>query len=74
MKLSKYVEHLQGVLKSEGDMDIVYSTDDDGNNFHEVGYAGCTMYFESPEDYYLEQIDESELEDYPDHKRAYCIN
>ena len=74
MKLSKYIESLQLVLKSEGDLEVVYSTDDEGNNFHKVDYTGCTMYFENLEDYYLEQVDVKELEDYPDHERVYCIN
>lgn len=74
MKLSKYVEHLQGVLKNEGDLEVVYSKDTEGNDFHKAIYSGCIMYFENLEDYYLEQVDVEELEDYPDHKRAYCIN
>lgn len=74
MKLSEYVEHLQGVLKNEGDLEVVYSKDDEGNDFHKVIYSGCIMYFENLEDYYLEQVDVEELEDYPDHQQAYCIN
>lgn len=74
MKLSKYVEHLQRVLKNEGDLEVVYATDEEGNSFHKVSYAGAIYYFESLEDYFLEQVDVEELDDYPDAVRAFCIN
>ena len=74
MKLSKYVEHLQRVLKNEGDLEVVYATDEEGNGFHKVNYAGAVYYFENLEDYHLEQADVEELDDYPDAVRAFCIN
>lgn len=74
MKLSKYVEHLQGVLKNEGDLECVYATDEEGNGFHKVNYAGAIYYFENLEDYYLEQVDVEELDEYPDALKAFCIN
>lgn len=74
MKLSKYIELLQRTLKYEGDLECVYSTDDEGNAYHKVNYAGSHLYFENLEDYYLEQVDVEELDDYPDAVRAFCIN
>ena len=74
MKLSNYIEHLQKVLKNEGDLDLVYSSDDEGNAIHELWYAGSIIYLESVKGQYLEQIDVEELDDYDEHVTAYCIN
>ena len=74
MKLSKYIELLQRTLSSEGDLECIYATDEEGNGFHKVDYAGAIYYFENLEDYYLEQVDVEELDEYPDAVRAFCIN
>lgn len=76
MKLSKYVEHLQGVLKNEGDLEVVCSDVDNDMEieFYKKEYGGSILYFEDLDDLYIKQVDVEELEDYPDHERAYCIN
>lgn len=74
MKLSKYIELLQRTLDGEGDLEVVYATDEEGNSFHKVNYAGALYYFENLEDYYLEQVDVEELDEYPDAVKAFCIN
>ena len=74
MKLSEYIKGLQDLLKTEGDLDVVYSVDEECNGFHKVGYKPTVFYFEDLGQYYLERIDEDELEDYENPSKAICVN
>ena len=38
MKLSKFIEGLQALAKEHGDLEVVYSVDDEGNSYHPVHY------------------------------------
>ena len=76
MKLSKYIEHLQGVLKNEGDLEVVQSDVDNDMEieFYKKEYAGGILYFEDLDGEYIQQVDVEELDEYPDAVRAFCIN
>lgn len=74
MKLSKYVEGLQKLEKEHGDLEVVYSADDEGNDFHKVSWVGELFYFEDLDSYYLERVDEDELDEYENPVKAICIN
>ena len=39
MKLSKHIEQLEEILKDNGDLDVVYSIDEEGNSFNEVCFT-----------------------------------
>lgn len=44
IKLSKYIEELNKLLKKEGDVDCFYAADEEGNSYKKVNYTG-TIYF-----------------------------
>lgn len=67
MKLKHYVEHLNKLLENNpaaGDMLVVYSSDDEGNDYNTVNFTPTVGY-------YLDR--EFEGEDGPD-DNAVCIN
>ena len=76
MKLSEKIEELQKALAEYGDIDVIYSKDDEGNEFSQCGHGGI-LYAESrrgklPQrniEVYVE-IDE----DCDDMIVVYCIN
>ena len=54
MKLSKYIEGLQQFLDNNGDLDVYYSSDDEGNAFYEMGWHSGSLYY----------LPESEVDNY----------
>lgn len=86
MKLSEKIVELQKALAEYGDIDVIYSADDEGNAYHESNYGGClyarTEGGELP--YYIEVMDQEEYdelkqecEEYEEEFNAiivYCIN
>ena len=73
MKLTKYIEKLQELLKEHGDLELIYSTDDEGNEYRKLHYDPCIVnYIES--DYCI--IHEEDLEEYneTDYQKVICIN
>ena len=69
MKLSKYIEELQYILDTEGDdLFLVYSKDDEGNEFSRVHYKPTLGYFDQGE--FISQDDE----DYSETANSICIN
>ena len=39
MKLETYIEHLQKIAKRYPDLDVIYASDEEGNNFDMVEFA-----------------------------------
>lgn len=39
MKLSEYIANLQSVIDKHGDLDVIYSSDDEGNSFDTIKYT-----------------------------------
>ena len=72
MKISDVINSLQHALDLHGDLEAVYSTDDEGNNFHQVNWSGSLYFFESLEDYYLERVDDECFDEKT--VKAICIN
>lgn len=86
MKLSEKIEELQKALAEYGDIDVVYSSDDEGNAYHEANHGGC-LYARTEDGelpFYIETMDEEEYEEwkqeceeYDEEFNAiivYCIN
>jgi len=63
MKLSQYIKSLQETKKKHGDLEVVYSKDDEGNAFGKIVYAPSVGKFSNRE---FEQT-----EDNPD---SVCVN
>jgi hypothetical protein len=72
MKLRDYYQKLQLLIRISPealDMDVVYSTDDEGNAYIHVSYTPCVGYYkESDQEFY--SLESSNIE-YP---RAVCLN
>lgn len=49
MKLSAYIQKLQAVLDKDGDLEVVYAIDDEGNEFHNVNYDPSAGRFKNGE-------------------------
>lgn len=66
MKLKEYVNNLQKLLDRYGELDVVYSKDDEGNAFNLVHYEPTLGLYEDRE-FQTEEIDEKNY-------NAICIN
>jgi hypothetical protein len=44
MKLSEYIKGLTEFMSENGDMDVYYASDDEGNSYTRVGYSGSKFY------------------------------
>lgn len=63
MKLTELIDHLKDILEFNGDLNVVYSCDEEGNNFEEVFYAPSVGFYS-----------ENEFSDEEDEINAVCIN
>lgn len=63
MKLREYAAHIAALAKAHPDADVVYSADDEGNNFQQVYYAPSVGRFTH-----------REFEQTTDNPNAVCIN
>lgn len=50
MKLKKLIKKLKEIYKEHGNLECVYSIDDEGNSFHKIAYEPTEGYYSS-EDY-----------------------
>lgn len=87
MKLSEYIKDCEKVLEKYGDLDLVYSSDDEGNEFQKVNWGPSAGVFIGeyrgewiPEedlqehyDYINEDLEDDEKEEIPP-INAVCIN
>ena len=65
MKLSKYIEGLQEVLKEKGDLDVVYAIDDEGNGYGEVYFDPTPGSFKNEDE--GEWVSESGFKEHEDY-------
>lgn len=73
MRLTKYIEKLQELLEEHGDLELIYSSDDEGNVYDKVYlYPSIVNYISSDRevihDEDLEEWDESE------YQKVICVN
>jgi hypothetical protein len=73
MKLTKYIEKLQELLNEHGDLELIYSSDDEGNNYNTVSYKPSLVNY-IPSD--REVIHEDDLEEYDEseYQKVICVN
>lgn len=80
MKLSQHVRALQKLLKEYGDMDVVYSVDDEGNAFRKIWWSPSLGYYcERDSEYISEENFREEFEDMEyysmdDFEKVVCVN
>lgn len=66
MKASQLIEVLQSIIKQHGDLDLIYSKDDEGNAFYEVQNNAVECIFDA----YTNEA----IFDNPETSNAICIN
>ena len=73
MKLTKYIEKLQVLLKEHGDLDLIYSKDDEGNGYQTVNYKPSLSYYIASD---REVIHEDDLEEWDEseYQKVICVN
>jgi len=57
MKLSTYIESLEDALKKYGDLEVVYSSDDEGNSFDKINFSPSTGHFFSEDREWISEDD-----------------
>lgn len=68
MKLEKYIKHLQEIAKRYPDLDVIYSSDEEGNNFDIVEFKPSVGKFD-PEAFRDMSFDTNDK-----NPNAVCIN
>ena len=73
VKLTKYIEKLQELLKEHGDLELIYSTDDEGNEYRKLHFEPGVVNFISTD---REVIHEDDLEEWDEseYAKVICIN
>lgn len=73
MKLTKYIEKLQKLLKEHGDLELIYSTDDEGNAYNTVNYEPSLVNYIASD---REVIHEDDLEEWEEseYQKVICVN
>ena len=73
MKLTKYIEKLQELLNEHGDLELIYSSDDEGNNYSKVHYAPSLVNYIASD---REVIHDDDLEEWDesDYEKVICVN
>lgn len=73
MKLTKYIEKLQELLNKHGDLELIYSSDDEGNSYDRIAYLPNIVYFDMNN---RERICSEDLEEWDesDYQKVICVN
>ena len=73
VNLTKYIEKLQELLVDHGDLELIYSSDDEGNNYNKVHYEPSLMNYIRTDG---EVIHEDDLEEWDesDYEKVICVN
>lgn len=75
MFISDVINSLQSVLDEHGDLPVIYSRDDEGNDHHKVSWCGSVMYVDDIDSYYLDIIrNEYEDSEPTNCTKVVCIN
>ena len=71
--LTNYIEKLQELLQEHGDLELIYSSDDEGNNYDNLAYLPSVVNYNSS---WKEVISDEDLEEYneSDYKKVICVN
>lgn len=75
MKLSEKIAELQAALEKYGDLECIYSSDDEGNEFHPVNHGGYAwVEKEDRLTHYVEIVCDEDMDDEIEYMKVYCIN
>lgn len=73
MKLKEYIEKLNKLYKEHGDLELVYSKDDEGNEFNYLNFDPSLVNY-IPSDYNVVSDEDLEEYDESEYKKVICIN
>ncbi len=73
MKLKEYLDKLQELYNEHGDLELIYSSDDEGNNYNRVSYLQGIVNFNEID---KEVIHNDDIEEYSEdeYSKVICIN
>ncbi len=73
MKLKEYLDKLQELYNEHGDLELIYSSDDEGNNYNRVSYLHGIVNFNEID---KEVIHNDDIEEYSEdeYSKVICIN
>ena len=73
MKLTTYIEKLQELFREHGDLELIYSKDDEGNDYQTVNYDPSVVNYIASD---REVIHEDDLEEWDEseYAKVICIN
>jgi len=54
MKLREYIKYLKQLEDKYSDFDVIYSRDDEGNDYHHITYEAALCKVDNLKSYYLE--------------------
>ena len=75
MKLKEYIENLQAIYDISGNLEVIYATDDEGNDFNNVSHKPPVVYFDKKHKDIVHPHDlEDALADGVKVKQVVCIN
>ena len=71
--LTTYIEKLQELLQEHGDLELIYSSDVEGNNYDNLSYLPSIVNYNSV---WKEVISDEDLEEYDEseYSKAICVN
>ena len=73
MKLTKYIEQLQELLREHGDLELIYSKDDEGNGYEKVHYDPSVANYISSDREVIHDDDIDEWDE-SDYEKVICVN
>lgn len=77
MKLNDYIKHLQKLEEKHGDLEVVYSSDDEGNSYHSVYNTGTIGQYKARDNNFTDDSQAEWFEKEYEEKfivNAVCIN
>jgi hypothetical protein len=73
MKLSTYIESLEDALKKYGDLEVIYSSDEEGNSFDKINFSPTIGHFFSEDREWISE--DSILDDDLEYEiNSVCVN
>ena len=78
MKIDDLIEALTAVRKERGNLELVASTDDEGNGFRALGYQPTVGYFNEEDGEFYDESAMEEIKDDSDYNeeelKDFCVN
>lgn len=73
MKLKLYLEKLQELYETYGDLELIYSSDDEGNEYNTVNYEPSLANYIASDRGVIHEDDLEEFNE-SDYQKVICIN